>query len=567
MSSLDTIKLKLKRFFVSSVVSPDHLPLRVFTDENDILYQYKDKNTGSLVTCISHDGFSFNRTDTPYNVFTPKDEFPNAVYVPGYENGKARAIYYGDRSIRLAQSLDGVHWAPDEKPVIASAKPLSFSNVFSRHDGNLLVYFGAQKKGDRTHYDAHMALCEKAHPEHVIWKLEEPMWEQKQVWDGKEVMPLGTILWNDKIISYWFVNQEMIYGVVHSGFHFDPNDVKKNQLEKHEANPIIAPNDDNEWESFTTFNPAAAYIDGKVHILYRAQGYDYVSSVGYAVSSDGVTIEMKSQKPVFTPHEGFETNKSSAANYDYMSGGSYGGCEDPRITQMEDKVYMTYVAFDGWSPPRLALTSIGIDDFLAQRWNWEKPVLISPPGVIDKSGCLLPEKINGKYVFFHRVFPNIQIDFVDNLDFDGKTRFLTGQYEIKVRPDKWDSRKIGAGAPPIKTEDGWLLIYYGVDDRDDSKYLIGAMLLDLEDPTKVLYRSDYPIVEPIEQYENVGFKPGIVYPCGAVLIEDKLMVYYGGADSHVCVATADIHTFLSELKLNRPIHLHTFDIRELSYRS
>jgi predicted GH43/DUF377 family glycosyl hydrolase len=177
----------------------------------------------------------------------------------------------------------------------------------------------------------------------------------------------------------------------------------------------------------------------------------------------------------------------------------------------------------------------------------------------------LPEKINDKYVFFHRVFPNIQIDFVDDLNFDGKTKFLKGEHEIKIRPDKWDSRKIGAGAPPIKTKDGWLLIYYGVDDKDDGKYLIGAMLLDLKDPTKVLHRTDSPIIEPEEHYEMNGFKPGIVYPCGAVVLKNQLMVYYGGADSHVCVATADLNKFIEDLMLDKTPKLEGFEVKEVFY--
>src|SRR3989344_4142367 len=226
---------------------------------------------------------------------------------------------------------------------------------------------------------------------------------------------------------------------------------------------------------------------------------------------------------------------------------------------------MTYVAFDGWSPPRLALTSIHVEDFLRQRWHWSKPVLVSPPGIVDKSGCLLPEKINGNYVFFHRVFPNILIDYLDDLNFDGKTKFLKGQYQIKIRPDKWDSRKIGAGAPPIKTKYGWLLIYYGVDNSADSKYLVGAMLLDLKDPTQVLYRCDDPIMRPEEDYENNGFKPGIIYPCGAAIIGENLMIHYGGADSYVCVAYAHLNTFLRELMTSQPIHLKSLEIREFSY--
>jgi beta-1,2-mannobiose phosphorylase / 1,2-beta-oligomannan phosphorylase len=224
------------------------------------------------------------------------------------------------------------------------------------------------------------------------------------------------------------------------------------------------------------------------------------------------------------------------------------------------------VAFNGWDSVRLALTYIYLDDFLKQRWNWSKPVLISRPGVIDKSGCLLPEKVNGKYVFFHRIFPNILIDYVDNLSFAGKDRYLKGQYQIKVREDMWDSRKIGAGAPPIKTESGWLLIYYGVDDRDASKYHIGAMLLDYNRPEKVLYRTNQPILMPTKDYENTGFKPGIAYPCGAVKVKDQLLVYYGAADSVVCVATANINTFLNELKSNQIIHMHSIKIKEVSYQ-
>lgn len=123
----------------------------------------------------------------------------------------------------------------------------------------------------------------------------------------------------------------------------------------------------------------------------------------------------------------------------------------------------------------------------------------------------------------------------------------------------WDSRKIGAGAPPIKTKYGWLLIYQSVGEQDSGKYKIGAMLLDLKDPTKVLYRSQSPILEPDADYENNGFKAGVVYPCGAVVIGDTLYVYYGGADSYVCVATTKLESFLKELmysqiaKLTSPI--------------
>jgi len=215
---------------------------------------------------------------------------------------------------------------------------------------------------------------------------------------------------------------------------------------------------------------------------------------------------------------------------------------------------LTYVAFDGINPPRIALTSISAYDFLNRRWLWERPVLISPPGIVDKSAVIFPEKINGKYVIMHRIYPDILIDFVDNLNFDG-TFWLKGEYKISPRPDKWDSRKIGAGAPPLKTKYGWLLIYQSVGEQDPGRYKIGAMLLDLLDPTKVLYRSQSPILEPEETYENDGFKSGVIYPCGAVIIDDTLYVYYGGADSYVCVATAKLEDFLTELRYSEVARL------------
>jgi uncharacterized Zn-finger protein len=200
----------------------------------------------------------------------------------------------------------------------------------------------------------------------------------------------------------------------------------------------------------------------------------------------------------------------------------------------------------------VALSSIHIDDFLNKKWNWKKPVLISPPCVVDKNACILPEKIDGKYVIFHRVFPNILIDLVDDLNFDGKTRWLEGQFKIPTRAlsSDWDNLKVGCGPPPIRTTEGWLLIYQAVGTRDESRYKIGAMLLDLKDPTKVLARTRAPILEPIAPYENEGWKAGVVYPCGAVIISDRLFVYYGGGDTVVCVASVKLEPFLEQLATN-----------------
>jgi beta-1,2-mannobiose phosphorylase / 1,2-beta-oligomannan phosphorylase len=325
-------------------------------------------------------------------------------------------------------------------------------------------------------------------------------------------------------------------------------------LGKHFRNPIISPDPGRAWKSKATFNPAALELDGTVHLAYRAIGDDDVSVIGYAASSDGFATDEELEEPMYLPREAFEgvretgrANRPSYAGLFTSGGGAAGGCEDPRLMRIDDRVYMTYVAYNGWSEPRVALTSISVPDFAARHWNWEKPVLISKPGVVNKNACLFPEKIKGKYVILHRVFPDILIDFVDDLDFDGKTKWLEGKYKISPRQDCWDSRKIGAGAPPIKTRFGWLLIYQGVGDQDPSRYKIGAMLLDLEDPKKVVARAKDPILEPVEWYENVGWKSGVVYPCGAVVKDGRLIVYYGGADKVVCAADADFEEFLDKL--------------------
>jgi len=315
------------------------------------------------------------------------------------------------------------------------------------------------------------------------------------------------------------------------------------QLVRSEKNPIIVQNFNSAWESFTTFNPAALEIDGETHILYRAQGHDYVSRLGYARSKDGFGIDFRDPLPAFE-----DTSLSQVTEpVDYGSGGSLGGAEDPRATLLDGVIYVFYVAYDGCSPPKLALTSIAKEDFMNRRWKkWAPPKIVSQPNIIDKSGALFPEKIKGKFVIMHRIFPDIQLDYRDSLEF-GPGDHLNVQARIAASETGWDSRKIGAGAPPLKTRMGWLLIYYGVDDRDARQYKIGAMILDSEEPSKVLFRSSKPVLEPRAWYEHSGFKPGILYPCGAVIKGADLIVYYGCSDNFVGAASIDLEQFLKDL--------------------
>ncbi len=313
-------------------------------------------------------------------------------------------------------------------------------------------------------------------------------------------------------------------------------------LAKHGENPIILPRQGNGWEAWQTFNPGVILLNDKVHFLYRAIGEDGISRLGYAVSSDGFTIDERLPYPVYE----HKTKKRVFNIYSYFSGGSFGGSEDPRLVRVdeEDFLYMTYTACDNGL--RVGLTSIKVDDFLNKTWKWQPPILISPPGEIHKNWLIFPEKINGRYAILHSIKPNIQIEYVDSLEFDNKT-YIESFHGGGPQKGCWDKWLRGAGAPPIKTCDGWLLFYHAMDN-DWSKYKVGAMLLDIDDPTKILRRSKEPVLEPNESYENCGYKPGVVYVSGAVVKDGKLLVYYGCSDSYVGIAYANLDEFLEALK-------------------
>ena len=302
------------------------------------------------------------------------------------------------------------------------------------------------------------------------------------------------------------------------------NDGSK-KLVRFENNPILTPTIEWDWQSRAVFNPAAIYEDGKVHLIYRSLSNDGISVLGYAVSRDGFHIDENLDYPIYQPREEFEKRRRPDVG---------GGCEDPRITEFDDRFWMTYTAWDGETPPRVAITWIGVEDFLRRQWNWAKPTLISLPNVDDKDACIVKNK-NGKYIVFHRLGKEIWIDVSDKMDF-GEHKYLGGKAIAQPRPDKWDNVKIGISAPPIETEHGFILLYHGVSEPG-FKYKIGAMLLDEEDPTKILARTDEPIFEPETQYEIEGEVPNVVFPCGAVVIKDTLYVYYGGADKVIGVAT------------------------------
>ncbi len=525
-----------------------------------VTYKYTHGKKNSICTAASRDLVRWNKIGEIQNVAQ------TGMVVPNYMHDKQYVMYYGETNISIATSQDLAVWKTQSLPVLAP-RPQYFDNtdieiggVFQTSEGILLLYYVLKDK----RYLIGAAIFDRHEPDTVLWRSDEPLWEQTREWKNTSVHPVGIVQFNDSLYSYWSFGKDGIFTInfnlkrqieiINEGLH--PT------LAKYHNNPILTSRVHLPWESQATMNPAAVYDRGKVHLAYRAIGDSGLSVVGYASSSDGINFDTRPEEPMYVPREGFEWSGSTTVDSmeKFMSGGGYGGCEDPRLTLIDNTFYLMYVAYDGMNPPRVAMSSIPEEDFHAQNWSaWAKPVIISQPGIVDKNACLLPEKINDKYVIFHRIFPHILIDFVDDLDFDG-TKYLQGEHKISPTDFGWDSRKVGAGPPPMKTEEGWLLIYHAVDDKNDSQYKMGAMLLDLQDPTKVLYRTQKPILAPTEWYENHGFKAGVAYPCGAVIKDDTLFVYYGGADSYVCVATADLKEFLFHLKHQEEIVLQPITI-------
>lgn len=297
-------------------------------------------------------------------------------------------------------------------------------------------------------------------------------------------------------------------------------------------NPIMAPTN-SKWESKAVFNPAIIDLEGKVHILYRAMSDDNTATVGYASSKNGVDIYERSANPIYTPTEHFERKGVPNGN---------SGCEDPRITQIGNRLYMCYTAFNGIESPAVALTSISLTDFLTHKWRWTQPQLISPVGVDDKDACIVPFKKGKKHLFIHRINHEIWGSFVD---LNNPERSNEHVVIMRPRPGMWDSKKIGLSCPPIEIEQGWLFIYHGISD--DGVYRTGVSLLDKKDPTKVIARTTDFIFEPKEKYELEGQVGNVVFPCGAIIRKKHLYIYYGAADSVLGVAFAKVDDILNML--------------------
>ena len=328
-------------------------------------------------------------------------------------------------------------------------------------------------------------------------------------------------------------------------------------LQRYKKNPILVPNEANWWESKAVFNCAILHYENKFHMLYRAIGeYEkYISRIGYASSTDGYSFA-RSNHIALEPTQDYEQY----------------GIEDPRMVEIDNQVYITYVILSAYvtdgaiveASTALATTT----DFL----KYTRLGVITTKGSNNKDVVLFPEKMSqqqqqqssvlsssssnntdgaGKYFFLHRPSGWIGSKYGVNKPsiWLGEGNALTNfeKHTLLLKPEEdWEELKVGAGPPPIKTRTGWLVIYHGVSR--DKVYRAGAALLDLHDPSKIIGRTKTPILEPKEPYEKFGDVNNVVFPTGACVVDnDKLFVYYGGADRVCCLATADLNYLLDQI--------------------
>jgi len=285
---------------------------------------------------------------------------------------------------------------------------------------------------------------------------------------------------------------------------------------RYEKNPILTAAD---WPypANSVFNPGATEFNGETLLLVRVEDMRGLSHLTVARSKDGKTDWRIAPQPAMEPQIDAREERW--------------GVEDPRIVWLEeDKEFaIAYVSFSRGGPVVSLATSRDFNTF-------KRLGTVMPPE--DKDACLLPRRFQGRFALIHRPIirrgADIWISFSPDLKHWGDHRIL-----LSVRPGWWDNHRVGLGTQPIETKEGWLIIYHGArQTASGSLYRVGLALLDLDEPWRVIRRSDEWVFAPTEAYEQVGDVPGVTFPCGAVVDHstDELRVYYGAADK--CVGLA-----------------------------
>lgn len=318
------------------------------------------------------------------------------------------------------------------------------------------------------------------------------------------------------------------------------------KLTRYKGNPILAKNPNNPWEAGSVLNPNVLFDNGIYRMVYRAtndikvkEAGGYMSSIGYAESVDGIHFK-RFDKPLIIPDQEYEMGK---------------GCEDPRVTKINDTYFLYYTAVservDGHHQVRIALATS--KDFK----NWTKCGIVGPP-TRSKAAILFPEKINGQYVMFYTWMPDRPLSSIVECRFDSIDDVIKPTNQIEESIYNFDQNVVFAppfntyrgaevGAPPIKTQYGWLFIYCMANTTDHPEWSIGAALLDLKNPKIILYQTKSPILTPEKSSEKIGITNNVVFPGGATVVGKELYVYYGSGDQGCCLANCNLQKLFDEL--------------------
>lgn len=274
--------------------------------------------------------------------------------------------------------------------------------------------------------------------------------------------------------------------------------------------------------SFDKNDPDLDTSDPRI-INYKKK--DYLTTLSYlrlVCSDDGITFyEPEGYPPIFGKGE-LETF----------------GVEDCRVATTADGFNLSFTEVSEFG--------VGVGLIRTKDWkNFSREGMIFPPH--NKDCAIFEEKINGLYFAMHRPSsPELGGNYIWLAESPDLIHWGKHKCIATTRPGMWDSKRVGAGAPPIRTEKGWLEIYHGANA--DNRYCLGALLLDIDDPSKVLARSVDPIMEPIEAYEQTGFFGNVVFTNGHYVKGDDIYLYYGASDEVICGAKLSIKQILESLK-------------------
>lgn len=328
-----------------------------------------------------------------------------------------------------------------------------------------------------------------------------------------------------------------------------------------------------EWERRAVLNPSMIEEADGYHMHYRAVTPDWVSTVGHAVIGykDGQPeVVSRDPQPVYTPRNDWDQ----------------GGVEDPRVVKFEGNYWMFHTAYDGYNAITALAKGSSPTDWngsfrigplftnadaikmvrgkkslarYASRWAEDAPDQL----LWEKDFSIFPRRIDGKVYAIHRLRPDMQLVITDTVeqlaDQDFWADYLDHMedYVLLKQDFPWESSHMGLGPAPIETPEGWLLIIHGVNKGNDGfgprAYRAGAALLDLDDPSKVIGHSPEPLFWPEEDWEITGDVNNVVFPEGVVMRNNRLDIFYGGADRVIGVISVKLDELLDYLKTDAAV--------------